>query len=122
MTKNFKRHEIVCKCGCDRVIEDDVFMHRLQTLREMFGKPMAISSGFRCPDYNNRVSKTGFSGPHTIAAVDVITHGNDAYKLLWLAMSQGFDGIGLNQKGLFSKRFIHLDRLSLTNRPWVWTY
>lgn len=122
ITKNFSRKELECKCGCGGCIEDEVFLYNLQQLRDKFGMPMHISSGFRCPTYNAQVSHTGSIGPHTIAAVDVLIYGREAYKLLMLAIAGGFDGVGLNQKGNFNQRFIHLDRLFGATRPWVWTY
>ena len=121
LTKNFKRKELECKCGCGGCIEDELFLYNLQQLRNKFG-PMPISSGYRCPDYNSKVSSTGETGPHTIAAVDVLVYGREAYRLIMLAMVNGWDGIGVNQKGKFNSRFIHLDRLYGANRPWVWTY
>ena len=119
---NFTDDELSCKCGCGQYITDYVFLFNLQNVRDMYAKPMPLSSAFRCPEYNNKVSSTGLDGPHTIAAVDVIVHGHDAYRLLWLSMVVGFAGIGLNQKGKYSQRFIHLDNLNIETRPWVWTY
>ena len=120
-TLNFKHKELTCKCGCGREIEDEVFMYNLQRLREMLGVPMVLSSAYRCPEYNDKVSNTGFGGPHTIAAVDVLVYGEHAHRLLWMAMACGFTGIGISQKGPWAARFIHIDRLR-EGRPWVWTY
>ncbi len=104
----------------------------LEALRVEFGVPMIISSGYRCPAHNQAVSSTGADGPHTIFAeanitVDVKEFGTDAYELIEIAIAFGFTGIGLNQKGPFAERFIHLDRLdsnlaAARARPNVWTY
>ncbi|MEO5330361.1 MAG: D-Ala-D-Ala carboxypeptidase family metallohydrolase, partial [Magnetococcus sp. THC-1_WYH] len=54
-------------------------MDRLENLRREFNRPMPVSSGYRCPMHNARVSKTGFSGPHTTGqAVDIVISGEDA--------------------------------------------
>lgn len=119
MLKNFSREELECNCGCGACIEDEVFLNNLQRLREMYCKPMTITSAKRCPEYNDRVSTTGLNGPHTKAAVDVLCYDGDAFDLLWLAIATGFTGIGIKQTGRWSSRYIHLDR-----RPhkWIWTY
>ena len=122
MLKNFSREELECFCGCGRVIEDGIFLHALQRLRDAYGKPMIISSGFRCPEDNNTNSSTGLSGPHTRAAVDVRISGSAAYMLVMYAMIYGFDGVGVSQSGPHEERFIHLDREINNTRPWIWTY
>lgn len=122
ITKDFYEHELICKCGCGQIIEDDAFLFQLQSLRDKFGSPMIVSSGYRCSEYNQKVSSTGPNGPHTIAAVDILIYGREAYKLIMLAMINGWDGIGVNQKGEFKQRFVHLDRLYGPTRPWVWSY
>lgn len=100
------------------------FMDRLGKLRAAFGKPMPVSSGYRCPEHNARVSSTGATGPHTTGrAVDVQISGKDAFKLLSLAAYFGITGIGVNQKGPHAKRFIHLDTLPEGGkRPATWSY
>ena len=83
-------------------------------------------SGYRCPKHNAEVSNTGLDGPHTISAFDVRIAGYDVLKLTKIAMDAGFSGIGINQKGDWNKRIVHLDRLPNIEgkrpRPWVWTY
>jgi len=121
----FPAHELACKCGCGRgeADMDAVFMDWLIALRRAYNQPMPLSSAFRCPAHNVRVSGTGPDGPHTTGrAVDVRVSGKRAYELLSLALVMGFRGIGLNQRGDHARRFIHLDDLDLFNRPWVWTY
>lgn len=120
--KYFTRDELKCPhCGeCHMKPE---FLVRIDTLRERFGKPLIVSSGYRCPEYNAMISHTGTTGPHTTGqAVDIVISGRDAYDLLSLALQMGFTGIGINQKGDYGKRFIHLDTLKGDTRPWVWTY
>lgn len=123
-TKHFSLNELKCKCGCGRMELSPAFLAKLEELRVAYGKPMIITSGFRCPRYNALISATGDTGPHTVGAVDIAIAGPDAYTLLQLAMLIGFSGIGLRQKGPFPSRFIHLDDLPPTThpRPRVWTY
>ena len=56
MTKNFKRQEFECKCGCDMPLEvyENVIKlaGQLQTLRDYLGRPIKINSAYRCPKHN----------------------------------------------------------------------
>lgn len=100
------------------------FLLDLDELRHRYGKPLVVSSGYRCPEYNARVSSTGLHGPHTTGlAVDLSVARTDAYAVLRLALELGFTGIGVAQKG--NNRFIHLDSLLPATgrpRPTVWSY
>lgn len=97
------------------------FLERMDAIREDYG-PIIVSSGYRCSHYNSIVSTTGHNGPHTTGrAVDVPVYGEDATRLIKIALNHGMTGIGVHQKGPHNKRFIHLD--DLTNmRPWIWSY
>lgn len=105
---------------------NEQFMDKLEQLRVAFGKSMVITSGYRSPDHNKDVADTGSSGPHTHGrAVDIAISGSDAYVLVSLAISMGFTGIGINQKGPVASRFVHIDDLTLGDkfpRPRIWTY
>ena len=113
-----------CKhCGAFMTVPE--FMDKLQALRTEYGKSMKITSGYRCSAHNAAVSSTGLTGPHTTGqAVDIACSGADAYKIVSIAITHGFTGIGVSQKGPHGSRFIHLDTLTAPNhpRPNVWTY
>ena len=120
---HFSMPEFMCKCGCGRADMDPDFIGRLQDLRDVFNAPIRISSGFRCPDHNDRVSSTGRDGPHTTGkAADILVSGRDARDLV--ALADEFTGIGISQKGDHASRFIHLDTLTAPDapRPWIWSY
>jgi len=124
---NFGRSEVACQ-HCGRAEMDEDFMWRLQDLREAYGKPMKITSGYRCPDYNSLISSTGRTGPHTTGrAVDISVSRKGAWELLRLICSIGkFTGIGIKQHG--GGRFVHIDTLPPNHdddqplRPAVWSY
>jgi len=98
------------------------FLDKMDSIREDFGRPLVVSSGYRCSHYNSIVSSTGKSGPHTTGrAMDVLVSGEDAYEIIALAPKYGITGIGVSQKGPHNKRFLHLDDLKHL-RPWVWSY
>lgn len=56
ITKNFSEAEMRCPCNkCDGGKMDLEFMVRLQDARDYYGRPVAITSGMRCPEHNKEV-------------------------------------------------------------------
>ena len=59
ISHNFKLSEFNCRCGCtmpgsiQRNIE--LLALRLERIRVLYGKPMRIHSGYRCPAHNQNV-------------------------------------------------------------------
>ena len=127
-TKNFSHDELKCKCGCETNNINQYALSCLQRFRDYFGKQMILNSAYRCPDWNDEVSKTGKTGPHTTGqAFDIKIYGADAFTLQSTVGNYGFHGIGIKQKGDYSKRFIHIDTIpekegDSTKRPWIWSY
>lgn len=126
MTNYFSDKELCCKCGnCDCSIThmDANFMKRLNELRELYGKPIYLSSAYRCAEHNAYVRGVPNS-PHTRGiAVDIIVSGQDAYRIVKLALKLGFTGIGVKQFGKTKNRFIHLDLEPMSaTRPALWSY
>ena len=123
-SKNFSSKELSCShCGENKF--DQKTLDALQELREAIGKPIKLSSAYRCPAYNNTVSGSGKSGPHTTGcAVDILCSGKEAHEILTFAMirSSIWKGMGVSQKGEHKSRFLHLDTLETDMRPWVWSY
>lgn len=124
--KFFTVEELSCRhCGEMRMNHD--FMEKVVRLRKFVGFALPITSGYRCPDHNEKVSKTGRSGPHTTGhAVDIQCTGAKMLLILDCARRMGeFTGFGFNQKGPHKDRFLHLDDLIEPEdkpRPWAWTY
>ena len=118
----FNQHEFTCSHTgkCDM---DSNFINKLNELRVAFGKPMRITSGFRDVTHPIEAKKSS-PGAHTTGqAADIAVSREDAFDLLSLALTKGFTGIGIEQKG--SGRFIHLDTLKNSPerpRPTIWSY
>ena len=56
ISKNFTREEFKCNCGeCDYDTVDVELVAVLQELREFFVKSVKITSGNRCPAYNEKI-------------------------------------------------------------------
>lgn len=123
--ENFTPEEMACH-GDGSLRIDESFMDRLQALRDAIGFALPVSSGYRSPAYNATVSDTGDSGPHTTGhAADLLVGGSQAFLVMKTALVLGFTGIGISQRGIYEKRFIHLDDLAhddLIPRPMVWSY
>jgi len=123
VTPHFKASELACKCGCGMLPAQD-FMDRVEKLRLSVGFPLPVTSAARCPEHNARVSSTGRTGPHTTGrAIDLGVLGSQAHAVLHAALSMGFTGIGVAQKG--AGRFIHIDDLPNgpgCPRPFIWSY
>lgn len=117
-SRYFKAHETRCKCGCGQNQMDPHFLAKLDGFREAVNRPLTITSGYRCPKHNSKVSRTGKSGSHTTGrAVDIqVRNSKERYELLRLAFFHGFTGIGI------SEWFIHLDDLDISKRPNSWVY
>lgn len=106
--KYFTKEEFVCnpeKCGCGQNWINETFIDWLDLIRDNAGVPFVINSGFRCPDYNNKVSKTGRDGPHTTGwAADIRTPNSiTRYAVRKAAMDLGCTRFGS------AKGFIHVD-------------
>jgi len=116
---NFKAAEFNCThCGKNEMQPE--FMARLQSLRTAYGKPMRITSGYRCKDHPIEAKKAAPGAHASGCACDIGVEGADAHRLLTYAFAAGFTGIGVQQKG--TGRFIHLDTLTKPLRPTVWSY
>lgn len=107
------------------IVAETEFLDKLEKLRRLYGKPLIFNSCYRTPAHNEHVSATrSTDGAHTLGcAADIECSGADARLLLALAMSVGFAGLGIQQKG--TARFLHVDDAPDrpdAPRPWLWSY
>lgn len=119
----FTRAELACR-HCGEIEMNRTFMAKLEAMRRAAGFPFIVTSAYRCPEHNQRVSSTGPTGAHTTGrAVDIAVRGERAYWIVANAYRYGFTGVGVQQKG--GSRFVHLDDLTAEGgfpRPNVWSY
>ena len=118
--KNFKPEEFACT-HCGAIGIDERVVAKLQQLRDAYGKPIVVTSGYRCPEHPAEKHKSE-PGTHALGlAADISCSRGDAYQLLKLALELNFKGIGVQQKG--AGRFLHLDVAEDGfTRPTVWSY
>ena len=60
LSPSFRVREFACK-GSDVVLIDDELVVLLQCIREHFGKPVHITSGYRTAEHNAAVQRTSTS-------------------------------------------------------------
>ena len=120
--KYFKDSELSCP-HCNTLMMNDEFMLLLELIREECGFPFIVTSAYRCTLHPIEAKKTNVGAHTTGKAVDIAVNGENAYKLVQIALRHGVEGIGISQKGDMNSRFIHLDTAGLTrSRPRVWSY
>jgi len=118
----FSDKELSCKhCGEFKFNKNT--RSRLNKLREQCGEPIIINSGYRCEEYNKQ---QGYTQTHaTGQAVDIKCTHALAVKIIRVAYTLGFSGVGIKQKGNINSRYIHLDDLEKAKarpRPHIWSY
>ena len=55
VSDHFRVSEFACHDGSDEVLIDVDLVFKLEVLRQKFGRPMVISSGYRTPSWNKKV-------------------------------------------------------------------
>ena len=87
---------------------------------------MTITAGYRTPGHQETLPGARRTGAHVDGmAVDVSVSGEDAHRLLKVALSRGAQGVGIKQTGEYGERFLHLDmwtKAQMGLRPTVWSY
>jgi uncharacterized protein YcbK (DUF882 family) len=117
---NFSLEEMRCKhTGIDGIKPE--LMEMLQKCRDLYGRPMIVTSAYRHPTHPIEARKAA-PGEHAMGlAVDIHVTGSNALDLIDAALSAGFRRIGVNQNGDMKKRFIHLGA-SKDLPQGVWSY
>lgn len=119
LSSNFDLSEFACKCCGAVKVSDELYdlVGRLQTVRNAIGRPIHVTSGYRCRQHDANVgssSRPG-AGPHTLGiAADIVVYGMSADDLAKYCKDAGFSGIGVYRK----KGFVHVDVRS--REPGIW--
>ena len=125
LPEHFRADELACRhCGALPEGEEyPAFLDALGLLRVAYNRPMRVSSGYRCPDHPTEAAKgNGALHAHTRGAVDVRVADAAAFDLLELAMALDWIGVGIQQNGERSARYLHLDRVPRPSGRVVWSY
>ena len=96
---------------------DEKILSMLDEVREMYGKPISINSGYRTVRHNANVGGKANSSHLKGLAVDIAcSTSRDRYSLLEALKSVGFNRIGI------ANSFIHVDIDSNKSGKVVWVY
>lgn len=116
MTSFFTSEEFACKCKnkhCEgkppKLAMQSTLVQALNRVREEFGQPITVTSGYRCPAHNKAIGGSPKSQHMLGTAVDIQPASGkpeDLERLYQLCLEEAaFTGVGDGRK----KRFVHVD-------------
>lgn len=111
LTTNFKSSEFNCQGSgcCTETKIDSKLVKWLQELRDHFGKPLRIGSGYRCPIHNAKISNAASKSKHMDGmAADISINGVEPKEIAKQAETMGILGIGLYETAS-DGYFVHID-------------
>lgn len=112
-TENFHSVEWECRCGCREDFPIDMEqVHFLEDLRDRLGRPVTITSGYRCEEYNKKVGGAKHSQHRLGTATDIIVRGMDVYELYEIVKPMNPKGLGLYEN------FLHIDNREGKRARW----
>jgi zinc D-Ala-D-Ala carboxypeptidase len=104
LSQNFNSKELRCRC-CGVALVDHHLIYKLQHARDLYGKPMRITSGYRCKKHNRAVGGVPNSYHTQGKAADVSCPAED-----WDDMVAAFKEAGFERMGFYrGQGFIHVD-------------
>lgn len=110
LSDNFKVSEFACHGSgcCSTVLIDTQLVTYLQKIRDHFGKPITINSGYRCATHNKNVGGATNSRHTKGQAADISVKGVAPAEVAKYAESIGVLGIGLYETAK-DGYFVHID-------------
>lgn len=110
LSANFRSTEFDCHgvgC-CNETLVNMQLVEYLQKIRDHFGKPIIISSGYRCERHNRSVGGATASKHKAGMAADIMIAGVSPSEVAKYAESIGVKGIGLYETAK-DGYFVHID-------------
>ena len=110
IAKNFQYKEFDCHGSgcCSTTIIDEKLVEYVQQIRDHFGKPVTITSPYRCEVHNRRVGGATKSYHMQGRAADIVVQGVSSREVAKYAESIGILGIGLYETSK-DGYFTHID-------------
>ena len=113
---NDKEFECPC-CHKGANLMDATLLHILDTVREELGRPLRLTSAYRCPKHNEEVKGSPNSAHLDGKAVDIsCSNSNLRMVLICLFVAHGIKRIGI------AKTFIHIDVDDTLPQSVMWLY
>ena len=111
-------HMLPCPC-CGKCDMSSELLEILDQIRNSLGRPVIITSGYRCSKHNATLDNSVSDSAHTSGlAVDISCRSSrDKYEILQEAMIRG----SVTRVGI-GRSFIHIDVDSSKPQRLVWTY
>jgi uncharacterized protein YcbK (DUF882 family) len=96
---------------------DPELLDMIDKAREIYGKPIHVTSGYRTEDHNRKVGGVDSSSHLKGLAIDVAcVRSNDRFEMLTALIEVGFNRIGV------ASTFIHVDIDKDKSQNVIWTY
>lgn len=110
LSNNFYVSEFACHGNgcCGIVMIDDKLVGYIQQIRDHFGKPITINSGYRCSTHNKNIGGASNSYHTKGMAADIVVDGVAPAEVAKYAESIGILGIGLYETAK-DGYFVHID-------------
>ena len=107
LSRSFRAKEFACKDGTDPLFVDSELVQVLQAIRDHFGAPVVITSGYRTAAHNRAVGGAVYSQHQYGRAADIRVSGVPVEQLAAYAetLLPGTGGIGRYP----AKGFVHVD-------------
>ena len=114
--KHFKREEFECR-HCGNVVIESKLIEILEELRERLGKPVILTSAYRCEEHNKAIGGVPKSAHTRGYAVDVkAISSRTRYEIVNFLLSKGINRIGI------AWNFIHFDLDLEKPQNVIWHY
>jgi len=102
--------------GSGRNMDYDL-LNMIDKARELYGKPIVVTSGFRTESHNKKVGGVSSSSHLKGLAIDVAcVRSKDRFEMLTALIEAGFNRIGV------ASTFIHVDIDKNKSQNVIWTY
>ena len=94
-----------------------LLLKMIDKVRELYGKPITVTSGFRTESHNEKVGGVSSSSHLKGLAIDVAcVTSKDRFEMLTALLEVGFNRIGI------ASTFIHVDIDKNKSQNVIWTY
>lgn len=110
LSTNFQAREFDCHGAacCSKTLVDEALVTYLQQIRDHFGVPITVTSGYRCKTHNTSIGGATASRHMAGQAADISVRGVAPAEVARYAESIGILGIGLYETAE-DGYFVHID-------------
>ncbi len=106
LSEHFNSNEFECHCGkCELIAPPEELLTVLEDVREHFGKPVTIMSGYRCPIHNANVGGAKGSKHKKGIAADIKVKDTSPNKVQEYVLNKYKDSYGIGKYAYFT----HID-------------